>query len=85
VAYVTEPVPWRIESRVLLAYLPEQMFCLCVSRWCCSARRRRRDPMLTMLLVAHGRRDGRRRVSGNIGTLIRHRGLLMPHLVWLAD
>ena len=41
--------------------------------------------MLTMLLVAHGRRDGRRRVSGNIGTLIRHRGLLMPHLVWLAD
>ena len=22
--------------------------------------------------------------SGNIGTLIRHRGLVMPYLVWLA-
>ncbi len=28
VSYVTEPVPWRIESRTTLAYVPEQMF------WC---------------------------------------------------
>jgi hypothetical protein len=88
VAYVTEPVPWRIESRAMLAYLPEQMlwFVLLALVPFGIAEGVRRDPMLTMLLVAHGL--GAVTVvavsSGNIGTLIRHRGLLMPYLVWLA-
>ena len=33
VSYVTEPVPWRIESRTTLAYVPEQMFWSCCWRW----------------------------------------------------
>lgn len=88
VAYVTEPVPWRIESRALLAYLPEQMF------WCVLLALApfgvvagvRRDVMLTMLLSAHalGAVTVVAMTSGNIGTLIRHRGLVMPYLVWLA-
>jgi hypothetical protein len=42
--------------------------------------------MMTMLLLSHAL--GAAAVvavsSGNIGTLIRHRGLAMPYLVWLA-
>ncbi|HYE88722.1 MAG TPA: glycosyltransferase family 39 protein [Vicinamibacterales bacterium] len=87
-AYVTEPVPWRVESRAQLAYLPEQMlwFVLLALAIAGIANGFQRDPMLTMLLLAHA--FGGATVvavsSGNIGTLIRHRGLIMPYLVWLA-
>ncbi len=88
VAYVTEPVPWRIESRALLAYLPEQMFwyvLLALAPFGLVAGVRR-DVMFTMLLSAHamGAITVVAMTSGNIGTLIRHRGLVMPYLVWLA-
>jgi hypothetical protein len=88
VSYVTEPVPWRIESRALMAYLPEQMFwylLLALAPLGILAGARR-DPMLTMLLTAHafGAITVVAMTSGNIGTLIRHRGLVMPYLVWLA-
>jgi hypothetical protein len=88
VSYVTEPVPWRIESRAMLAYLPEQMFwyvLLALTPFGIAAGTRR-DAMLTMLLLAHafGAATVVAMTSGNIGTLIRHRGLVMPYLVWLA-
>jgi hypothetical protein len=88
VSYVTEPVPWRIESRAMLAYLPEQMFwyvLLALTPFGIAAGARR-DAMLTMLLLAHafGAATVVAMTSGNIGTLIRHRGLVMPYLVWLA-
>ena len=88
VSYVTEPVPWRIESRATLAYVPEQMFwyVLLALVPIGIAAGARRDAMLTMLLVAHafGAATVVAMTSGNIGTLIRHRGLVMPYLVWLA-
>ena len=88
VSYVTEPVPWRIESRATLAYLPEQMFwyLLLALAPIGIAAGVRRDAMFTMLLVAHafGAATVVAMTSGNIGTLIRHRGLVMPYLVWLA-
>ena len=88
VAYVTEPVPWRIESRALLAYLPEQMFwyVLLALTPLGLAAGARRDVMFTMLIAAHafGAVTVVAMTSGNIGTLIRHRGLVMPYLVWLA-
>lgn len=88
VAYVTEPVPWRIESRALLAYLPEQMFwmlLLALAPFGIYAGARR-DVMLTALLVAHAVAGATIVAisSGNIGTLIRHRGLIMPYVAWLA-
>jgi len=88
VAYVTEPVPWRIESRALLAYLPEQMLWYVILALALAGipGAFRQDAMLTMLLLAHA--FGGAAVvavsSGNIGTLIRHRGLIMPYLAWLA-
>lgn len=87
-SYVTEPVPWRIESRALLAYLPEQMFwyLLIALAPIGIAAGLGRDPQLTTLLAAHafGAVTVVAMTSGNIGTLIRHRGLVMPYLVWLA-
>lgn len=87
-AYVTEPVPWRIESRALLAYLPEQMlwYLLLALTLAGVAEALRRDAMLTSLLLAHAFAGATVVAvsSGNIGTLIRHRGLILPYLVWLA-
>jgi hypothetical protein len=88
VAYVAEPVPWRIESRALLAYLPEQMFWLTLLMLVPFGiyAGAHRDPMLTMLLAMHAFAGASIVAvsSGNIGTLIRHRGLIMPYMVWLA-
>lgn len=87
-SYVTEPVPWRIESAALRAYLPEQMLWYVVLAFVPFGLVAgfRRDPLLTSLLVSHA---GALIVmvaltSGNIGTLIRHRGLALPYLAWLS-
>lgn len=87
-SYVTEPAPWRIESKPMLAYLPEQMFwyvLLALAPFGVVAAVRR-DPMLAALLVTHAFAAATvvAMTSGNIGTLIRHRGLVMPYLAWLA-
>lgn len=88
VAYVTEPVPWRIESRSLLAYLPEHAFwfVLVILAVVGTVHGVRLDPMLTMLLAAHALASAAIVAvsAGNIGTLIRHRGLIVPYLAWLA-
>jgi hypothetical protein len=88
-AFFVVPLPWQVESTATLAYLPEQvlwyLLVLCapfgvLAGW-------RRDPLLTSLLVAHAiviiamvALSG-----GNIGTLIRHRGLALPYLAWLSS
>lgn len=88
IAYVVEPVPWRIESRALLAYLPEQMlwFVLLALAAAGVVAGTRLDAMMTMLLGWHafGAATLVAVSSGNIGTLIRHRGLIMPYVAWLA-
>jgi len=88
VAYVTEPVPWRIESRAMLAYLPEQVFWLLLLALVVIGIHRgiRRDAMLTTLLLAHAFAGASIVAvsSGNIGTLVRHRGLIFPYIAWLA-
>ena len=88
VSYVTEPVPWRSESLGLRAYLPEQMLWYVLLAFVPFGfvAGLRRDPLLTSLLASHA---GAlimmvALTSGNIGTLIRHRGLALPYLAWLA-
>lgn len=87
-AYVTVPVPWEIESRSALAYLPEQMVWYAVLALLPigTVAGLRRDPLLTSLLLAHGVAAVMMVAlsGGNVGTLIRHRGLAMPYLAWLA-
>lgn len=88
VAYVFEPVAWRIESRTMLLYLPEQMLWLMVLALVPlgAFAGMRRDPILTSLIVGHGLALMIMVAlpSGNIGTLIRHRGLALTYFAWLA-
>ena len=86
--YLVQPVPWRMESRVLLAYLPEQLI------WYAMAlllpfgvvAGMRRDLLVTSMLLAHAVAAIAivALTSGNIGTLIRHRSLALPYLIWLS-
>jgi hypothetical protein len=87
-SYFAEPLPWRTESTALLAYVPEQML------WCSMVlvlpfgllAGFRRDIVLTSVLIAHASVAIVlvALTSGNIGTLIRHRSLALPYLVWLS-
>jgi hypothetical protein len=87
-SYVVEPLPWKMQSRIALAYLPEQMIWLLLMAlvpvgFVAAVRR---DPSTACLLMAHGLAVVLivALASGNIGTLIRHRGLALPYLVWFA-
>ena len=88
VAYFAQPLPWEVRSRMMLAYMPELML------WYLTAlllpfgiyAGLRRDVVLTSMLVAHAAAVILIVAvsSGNIGTLIRHRALALPYLVWLS-
>lgn len=86
--FLTVPRSSQIESRSALAYLPEQalwysiVFLVPIG----VAAGLRRDPVLTCLLLAHGLAASAMvaLTGGNIGTLIRHRGLTFPYFTWLA-
>lgn len=88
VDYVTVPLPWSIESRAALAFLPEQIVwygliaLVPVGIW----TGLRRDAVITSLLVAHAAAAALMvaLTGGNVGTLVRHRGLALPYIVWLS-
>jgi hypothetical protein len=88
IAYVTVPLPWEIESRSMLAFLPEQilwyLIVLLVPFGIVAGLHR--DAVFTCVLVAHGfiAVTMVALTGGNIGTLVRHRGLAMPYLAFLA-
>jgi hypothetical protein len=88
VSFVVQPLPWTIESTALLAYIPEHMFWLAMVAMVPMGlvAGLRRDPLLTCTLVAHGAVITLMvaLTSGNVGTLIRHRGLALPYFVWLS-
>jgi hypothetical protein len=86
--YVTAPLPWQIESRATLLVVPELvawyvMVALAPLGFIAGLRR---DRLLTCVLAAFviGGAVLVALTSGNIGTLIRHRSLVMPFLVWLS-
>ena len=88
VAYVTEPLPWKGDSLFLRAYLPEHLLW-----WVLVAllpfgvvAGLRIDAVLTTVLCTHAAMIVFvvALTSGNAGTLIRHRGLVLPYVVWLS-
>jgi len=88
VTYVLEPLPWKIQSRTALTYLPEQMvwYLMVALVPIGIASGLRRDVLLTALLATYA---GTAAVlvaitSGNVGTLVRHRGLALPYLLWFS-
>jgi len=87
-AYVVQPTPWSIQSRATLAYLPEQvvwyLLVLLVPAGIVAAARR--DLLLTSVLVMYAVAAAVMvaLTGGNVGTLVRHRGLALPYLVWFG-
>ena len=88
VGYLTVPLPWKVQSRAALAYLPEQVvwYTLVALVPVGILFAFRRDVVVTGLLVGHAvvAAVTVALTSGNVGTLVRHRGLALPYLVWLS-
>jgi hypothetical protein len=88
VSYLTVPRPWDARSWTAALYLPEQIvWYLLVALVPVGALYGfRRDPIVTALLIAHALliAAGTAFTEGNVGTLVRHRGLVLPYLVWLS-
>lgn len=87
-SYFVEPVPSSVQSRALWAYLPEHLLWLLLAALVPIGigHGLRRDPVLTCVLLAHALAviTVVALNSGNIGTLIRHRGLSLSYTVWLS-
>lgn len=87
-SYVAEPLPWKMESRLLLGYLPEQIvwYAMALLLPIGVVAGTRRDVVMTAMLTSHAAAAILivALTSGNIGTLIRHRTLALPYLVWLS-
>jgi hypothetical protein len=86
--YVVEPQPWVERSRAMLLYVPEQAAwwsMLLVLPFGIAAGLKA-DALLTTTLLSHAAAIAMMvaLTSGNVGTLIRHRGLVFPYLVWLV-
>lgn len=88
VAFAAFPLPWRAESRAAVAYIPEQViwYVLAALAAIGLATAFRRDPHVAALFVAYAGllAIGAALTDGNIGTLVRHRGLTLPYLVWFG-
>jgi hypothetical protein len=88
VSYVTVPLPWQARSRAMLAFLPEQLLWYLVVALLPFGfvGALRRDALLAALLFGYGLFAAVTvaMTSGNIGTLVRHRGLALPFIVWLS-
>ena len=86
-SYFVQPVPWA-ESRAVRAYVPEQVawygMVLLLPFGVVSGLRR--DRTLTVMLITHAAVAIVivALTSGNVGTLIRHRSLVLLYLIWLA-
>ena len=87
-SYFAQPLPWEMKSSTLLAYMPEQIawyvMALLLPFGIYAALKR--DIALTAMLTAHTAAAILiiALSSGNIGTLIRHRALAFPYLIWLS-
>jgi hypothetical protein len=87
-SYLVVPLPWRMATTGELVYMPEQVFwyVLLALAPIGIAAGYRRDPLVTCLLVGFLVPTAIvvALTTGNVGTLIRHRTLIVPYLVWLS-
>lgn len=87
-SFVLVPLPWNIASRPALAYMPEQVvwYLLVALAPLGAIAGVRRDPALTLsllgIIVLGAGIIGV--TSGNVGTLIRHRAMVLMALPWLS-
>ena len=81
--------PWQAESRFIQAYLPEQLvwyalvLLLPLGVWTAWRCRPATTLVLTTYVLLTGTAIALR--SGNVGTLVRHRGLILPFVICLTS
>jgi hypothetical protein len=86
--YVAQPLPWKVASRFELAYMPElfvwYLLAILFPLGCLLAFRR--DALLTCVLAGYSLVNVFVIAlnSGNIGTLVRHRALVVPYMIWMS-
>ncbi len=87
-SFVVTPWPWEMRSLSELAFMPEHVVWYLIvlltpvgilAGW-------RRDPLVTALLIGFAVTAAAvlAMSTGNVGTLLRLRGLVTPYLIWLA-
>lgn len=88
VSYLLVPLPWKLQSRAALSYLPEQVvwYLMLLLLPVGVVAGFRRDFQLTALLASYAATAAVlvAFTSGNVGTLVRHRGLAIPYLLWFS-
>ncbi|MGH9139755.1 MAG: hypothetical protein ACRD2I_01290 [Vicinamibacterales bacterium] len=86
--YVTVPLPMQIYSTAALAFLPEQMvwYLLVGIAPIGLVFAMRRDVLIASMLLTHAAVAALliAFTSGNIGTLVRHRGFALPYVIWIS-
>jgi hypothetical protein len=86
--YVTVPLPWETQSASALLYMPEQIiwYLLVALAPVGLVLALRRDAIIASLLFAQSVVAAATIAlsSGNVGTLVRHRGLALPYFIWLC-
>jgi len=87
-SFVAAPAPWQLASLRELVYLPEQLvwYVLLVLLGIGAAAAWRRDALVTCLLLGYVLPTAcvLALTNGNVGTLLRLRGLVTPYLVWVS-
>ena len=87
-SFVLVPVPWQVESRQEMLFLPQQVawYILVILAITGLVGGLRRDALVTSLLVGLAAAGAAAIAlnSGNIGTMVRHRDTVVPFIVWLS-
>lgn len=88
VSFVVVPLPWQVQSRSEMIYLPQQViwYVLVVFALVGLVAGLRRDALVTCMLAGLTA-TGTGVIalnSGNIGTMVRHRDTVVPFVVWLS-
>ena len=87
-SYLLVPLPWKLQSPTALSYLPEQVvwYLMLVLLPAGVVAGFKRDFQLTALLTTYAATAAVlvAFTSGNVGTLVRHRGLAVPYLLWFS-
>jgi hypothetical protein len=86
--FLLTPLPWEMRSRGELALLPEQLFWYLVllALPVGAAAGWNRNPLVTCLLLGYILPTAAviAMTNGNVGTLVRLRGLVTPYLLWVS-
>lgn len=87
-SFLTVPAPWHLHSARELAYMPEQVawYAVVLLLPIGVLAGLRRDRLVTCMLVGYTLPTAMALAltNGNVGTLLRLRGLVVPYLVWIG-